>query len=129
MSVVLVADDHAEDLATYSAALEQAGHTVIQCSDVHDAMRLAQRCLPEVVVASASLAMPDAGLLLPELLASVPLTSGIRTIVIAPSADPAIRHRVLNCRTSEFHVTPLASEHLVAAVNRVLEAPNAANRF
>jgi DNA-binding NtrC family response regulator len=129
MSLVLVADESAEDLAAYSAALEQAGHTVIRCSDVHEAVCLAHRCLPEVVVASASLAMPAEGLLLPELLASTPLTSGIRVIVISPSADPAIRNRVLNCRPSEFHVKPLAPEHLVAAVSRVLETPTPASRF
>jgi PAS domain S-box-containing protein len=120
MASILLADDHADERHHLRVLLEAAGHRVVEASDGSEALALAHRDLPDLILADVVLPAMDGFDLcrrwrLDPALCCIPFV--FRS---ALGADDRERELAGKLGADDFLVGPCASEDLLGRIDRVL---------
>ena len=116
---VLIVDDFDDQRELYAAGLTFAGFDVDQAADGYQALDLATRRRPDVVV--LDLAMPGVdGWETCRRLRAEPRTKGVGVIALTAHALPGVRESAVRAGCDVYLTKPCLPEVLVAEVRRLL---------
>lgn len=90
--VIVVADDNPEVNTLLSMILEDEGYRVLSCTTGAEALQVAARVQPDLIITDLHMEAQDAGLQLLEQLRAKPETSTIAVIVCSADRLGVIRH-------------------------------------
>jgi two-component system phosphate regulon response regulator PhoB len=118
--VVLIADDDPDILTMVQLRLERSGYTVLAARNGREAVELAERHLPDLVVLDVS--MPElTGLEALVALKGVPLTQSIPVILLTARATQQDIEIGLAAGAAEYMVKPFSPQELAARVSAFVD--------
>jgi CheY-like chemotaxis protein len=124
---VLVVDDDRDTLHLYTTALALSGFEVVSAEDGAEALRLADREVPDAVV--TDLAMPGMdGVALCRHLRAIPGARQLPVIAVSGQASPALRSDARRAGFAAVLLKPCLPDELVEIVGRLIEAPHERSR-
>jgi len=110
--VVLIADDYDDAREVLGVLLELAGHTVLQAANGVEAVDLATRLEPDLILMDLMMPVMN-GLTAAKLLRARSKTAGIRIIAVTANGDdPEWRNEALRSGCDECYLKPLKFESL-----------------
>jgi CheY-like chemotaxis protein len=112
MSVILIVDDDSDTLWLLQVVLEGRGHHVVLAGDGQQALEIASRCLPDVIVTDWNMPRMDGGVLC-ERLRCYPALAVIPIIMTSARSPPSDGTQ----RWNFFLRKPLDIEALAATVD------------
>ncbi|MGH2460988.1 MAG: winged helix-turn-helix domain-containing protein [Chloroflexota bacterium] len=115
-------DTHRHELA---ARLRRDGFAVAGAAGASDALELARRCWPHLVLADLAFADGSAA----RLAADLNRHGDVSFVVVSTNADSAVRVDALTCFADDFVLRPYCYDELVARVRRVLQRTLVAGRL
>ena len=116
---VLAVDDSVETLKILRRVLEFQGFVVITAENGADALKLMQRCLPDIVVTDYRMPQMD-GMALLRKLKSQPVTRHIPVILLTAKDDVNGEVAGLDAGADDYLTKPVNSKKLLARINRIL---------
>jgi CheY-like chemotaxis protein len=117
--LILVADDDPDILALVSLRLQRLGYRIAQARDGQEALELAARERPALVVVDAMMPRVD-GLELIRRLHADPATAGLPAILISARARSADAEAGLDAGADVYLAKPFRAEELAAAVRQLI---------
>lgn len=120
--VIVVADDDPLINALITTFLEDEGYHVLSCATGMNALQVASRVRPDLVITDLHMEVKDAGLQLLAQLRADPTTAGIGVIIC--SADYRVLHRGED-KLADLRVDvvpkPFSLDHLLATIQQLLQ--------
>ena len=123
--LVLLVEDDPDLLSFARVALRLGGYRVVVATDGQEAMALARRRHPELVVLDLRLPLADGWQVL-SFLQGDPTLSAVPVVVLTATAGPREKERALAAGVADYLVKPISADDLLLAVERAL-APRSAN--
>lgn len=117
--LVLVVDDNEDNRDIYATSLEHAGYSVEVACDGEDALAVARRTQPSIVVMDLGMPGMDGWEAIAELRAT-PETRDTYIIVVSGFADTTSRKRAREAGCDEFLAKPCLPKVLIERVKDVL---------
>jgi DNA-binding response OmpR family regulator len=114
---VLLVDDDPDIRTLMRTFLQRAGYRVVTAADGNEALTVAEREAPDVVVVDMLMPRKSGFLVLEKL--KVRKEAGPRFIMITGNDGPRHRTYALQLGADEFLLKPFAMERLVASVRRL----------
>ena len=115
-STILIVEDHEDTLELLRATVEASGRHVVTASDGEDALAMAHRELPDLVLLDVGLPKLD-GLQVCRLLKGNDATKATRIVVLSVNASGAA---ALECGADRFLPKPFSPTTLLATLDRLL---------
>jgi CheY-like chemotaxis protein len=122
---VLVVDDHPSTLNLYGLVLEMMGCSVMTSESAPEALRIATRTPPNVVVTDFAMPGMD-GIQLCEALKAHPATEAVPVVMVSGQIQPGVANLALAAGCTEVLSKPCLPEELFAAVKRAWDGVQAA---
>jgi two-component system cell cycle response regulator DivK len=116
--VVLVVDDNELNLKLVAVIMTRAGFRVLSAETAEEALEIARRELPHVVLMDIKLPAMD-GLEATRLMKADPALSAIPVVAVTALARPEDRAAALSAGCVDFVTKPLDMKQLVRIVQRV----------
>jgi DNA-binding response OmpR family regulator len=121
MSKILIVDDEPDLLELLSGALQQAGHSVLTASNGTDALRLAHRELPKLII--LDLLLPDLdGFTVCESLRRQPDTSHLPILMLTGVSGEIPRCAGAEAGVDQYLTKPVRVQEVLKRVNQLLES-------
>jgi CheY-like chemotaxis protein len=117
--MILVVDDSEDNRDIYAASLEHAGYQVELASDGAEALAIARRARPKIVVMDLGMPVMDGWEAIAALRAA-PETHDTYVIVVSGFADAKSRQRAVDAGCDEFLAKPCLPKVLLQRVIDVL---------
>src|SRR5579864_1240879 len=119
---VLVCADEGLSVLHLRKALTRAGYDVIGvASDAEEAVRMARELHPNLILMDFDLSGPIEGM---EAMRQIVQTEDMPIILLTAYSDPESLQEALQAGAWTYLVKPFTSEHLLAALERVLALPH-----
>ena len=119
MKTILVVDDERHIVDLLRLYLEQEGFAVVAARDGHEALRLAERHDPDLIVLDLMLGELD-GLSICEILRAQPSTSDIPVIVITAMEGTIPRFHALDSGATDYLTKPFSPRDLLQRAERII---------
>ncbi|MFQ6015167.1 MAG: response regulator transcription factor [Anaerolineae bacterium] len=117
---VLIVDDDPNALRLIGYTLEQEGFEILTAADGHEALEVAQRELPDLII--LDIMMPSmAGFETCLRLREIPITSHIPILVLTAKAQEADQILSFKAGADEYLAKPAAPDEIVAKVNQLIK--------
>ncbi len=122
MATILVVEDNAQNMKLATLVLRGAGHDVLQACDALQALDLAQRHRPPLVLMDINLPGVD-GLEATRRLKADARTAGIKVLALTAYAMPGDEARILAAGFDGYLSKPIHHAELRRLVEAALQAP------
>jgi CheY-like chemotaxis protein len=119
--LVLVVEDHEDTRFLLRTMLEMRGYRVSEAGDGEEAVRLARRERPRLVIMDATLPRLD-GLAATRRIRSDSALEDMPVVFLSGHAQPDFRAAALDAGGTDFLVKPIALEDLASVLERYLRA-------
>jgi len=119
---VLVADDDRVMVQWLSGVLTGAGHKVTAAQDAAQAVMLATRTLPDVMILDIGMPAGSGEFVLQRLKANTK-TSMMPVLVLTALRDPSLPKRVRDLGAADILLKPVAPDALCQALDRLVQRP------
>ena len=123
MAKILVVDDEPEILKLTSRILESKGHTIVQAKDGMEALEVARRELPALVVLDLNLPKMDGFEVCKRLKSEEPTRKIPIIMLTAAYANMNDATKGLGAGADEYVVKPFVKEVLLHNIDRLLAGP------
>lgn len=120
--VIIVADDDPAINELVSTLLEDEGYKVLSCTTGAEALQVAARVRPDLVLTDMQMETREAGLRLLERLRADPGTAGVAVIVCSADRDSlARRSEAIRQYGADMLAKPFLVDELLATIRRLLQ--------
>ena len=119
MAAVLVVEDNEENWDMLSRRLLRRGYTVIRAADGQEAVEMAARETPDLILMDVSLPVMD-GLEATRRIRSRPETQTTPIIALTAHATSADRDKALQAGCDDYHTKPVELPRLLAQMEALL---------
>jgi two-component system, cell cycle response regulator DivK len=117
--LVLIVDDHRDNLAMYTSYLQAHGYRVLEARDGDAAVRVARESAPDLIVMDLLLPKLD-GCAAATLLKSRPETARIPIIAMTASYFEGDREKAIKAGCDAYLMKPCLPQHLLKEVQRMI---------
>jgi CheY-like chemotaxis protein len=119
MAAVLVVEDNEENWDMLSRRLRRRGYTVIRAADGQEAVEMAARERPDLILMDVSLPVLD-GLEATRRIRARPETQTTPIIALTAHATSADRDRALQAGCDDYHTKPVELPRLLVQIEALL---------
>ena len=119
MAKILVVEDNDENWDMLSRRLQRRGYMVVRAADGQEAVEMAARERPDLILMDVSLPVMD-GLEATRRIRARPETQTIPIIALTAHAMSGDRARVLQAGCDDYHAKPVELPHLLARMEALL---------
>jgi CheY-like chemotaxis protein len=117
--LVIVVDDHADTREMLRFAIEARGCRVVEAADGDEAVRLAQRILPDIILMDTGMPRVD-GYLATERIRKIDVARKVAIIFLSGYEQSQARTRAFAAGGDDYFVKPVNLEQLELALERYL---------
>ena len=126
--LVLVVDDHADTRELLRYVIEMSGCNVVEAADGEEAVWLAEKMLPDLILMDTSLPRVD-GLMATERIRKLDSIHKVGIIFLSARTEAHFRESAIAAGGDDFFVKPINLADLEIAVKRQLVMVRTANAF
>ncbi len=116
---ILVVEDNAQHRLLMTDILQALGYEVLEAQDGVEAIALAHREMPDLIVMDMQMPVMD-GLTAARALKGDPATNGIRILAVTSFAMKGDRERILAAGVDDYMAKPIDTRQLPGLIRRLL---------